>query len=174
MKAAVLYEYNEPLVIEEVELDPPKAGEVQVKTGAAGVCRSDLHFMKGQARTILPAVLGHEASGTVEAIGEGVSSVKPGDRIILSFVPNCGRCQYCTTGRPNLCDLHASTAGTLFDGTMRLHKGDQRISHFGKVACFAEHMVVPRRAAYPCPTMFPWRCAALSGAALPLEWAPPY
>ncbi len=166
MKAAVLYEYNEPLVIEEVELDPPKAGEVQVKTGAAGVCRSDLHFMKGQARTILPAVLGHEASGTVEAIGEGVTSVKPGDRIILSFVPNCGRCQYCATGRPNLCDLHASTAGTLFDGTMRLHKGDQRISHFGKVACFAEHMVVPEAGCIPVSDDVPMEVCCLIGCSV--------
>ena len=166
MKAAVLYEYNTPLVIEELELDGPKAGEVLVKTGAAGVCRSDLHFMKGQARTILPAVLGHEASGIVQEIGEGVTTVAPGDHIILSFVPNCGRCQYCTTGRPNLCDLHASTGGTLFDGTMRLHKGDQRISHFGKVACFAEQMVVPEAGCIPVADDVPMEVAALIGCSV--------
>ena len=166
MKAAVLYDYNTPLVIEDLELDSPKQGEVLVNTGAAGICRSDLHFMKGQARTILPVVLGHEASGIVQAVGEGVATVKPGDHIILSFVPNCGRCGYCTTGRPNLCDLHASTAGTLFDGTMRLHKGDQRISHFGKVACFAEQMVVPEAGCIPVSDDVPMEVAALIGCSV--------
>ncbi len=73
MKAAVLYEYGQPLAIEEVELDPPKANEVRVKIGAAGICRSDLHFMKGEARINLPAVLGHEGAGTVLEVGEGVT-----------------------------------------------------------------------------------------------------
>ena len=163
MKAAVLYEYNTPLVIEEVELDEPKVGEVLVRTGAAGICRSDYHFMKGEARTVLPTVLGHEGSGIVEQVGEGVTAVKPGEHVILSFVPNCGRCHFCTTGRPNLCDLHASTPGTLFDGTTRLHKGDQRITHFGKVACFAPHTVVPETGCIPVPKAVPLDVAALIG-----------
>ena len=163
MKAAVLYDYNTPLVIEDLELDAPKAGEVRLKTGAAGICRSDLHFMKGEARTVLPSVLGHEGSGVVEQVGEGVTTFKPGDHVILSFVPNCGRCEFCTTGRPNLCDLHASTPGTLFDGTTRLHKGDQRITHFGKVACFAENMVVPESGCIPVPKEVPFEVAGLIG-----------
>ena len=163
MKAAVLYEYNTPLVIEEVELDGPKAGEVLVKTANAGVCRSDLHFMKGEARTILPVVLGHEGSGVVEQVGEGVTKFKPGDHVILSFVPNCGRCRFCNTGRPNLCDLHDATPGTMFDGTTRLHNGDQRITHFGKVACFAERAVVPETGCIPVPNTVPMDVAALIG-----------
>lgn len=163
MKAAVLYEYNTPLVIEEVELDGPKAGEVLIKTGAAGICRSDYHFMKGEAKTILPVVLGHEGAGVVEQVGEGVSTVKQGDHVILSFVPNCGRCYFCTTGRPNLCDLHASTPGTLFDGTTRLSKGDQSISHFGKVACFAERTVVPETGCILVADTVPLDGAALIG-----------
>lgn len=163
MKAAVMYEYNTPLVVEEVELDGPKAGEVLVKTGAAGVCRSDYHFMVGEARHPLPTVLGHEASGIVEQVGDGVTRMQPGDHVILSFVPNCGRCYFCTNGRPNLCQLHASTPGTMFDGTTRLHKGDQRITHFGKVACFAERMVVPESGCIPVPKAVPLDVAALIG-----------
>ena len=163
MKAAVLYEYNTPLVVEELDLDGPKAGEVLIKTGAAGICRSDHHFMTGHAKTILPTVLGHEGSGIVEEVGEGVTTVKPGDHVILSFVPNCGRCHFCNTGRPNLCDLHASTPGTMFDGTIRLHKGDQRITHFGKVACFAERSVVPESGCIPVPKSVPLDVAALIG-----------
>ena len=81
MKAAVLYGVNQPYSLETVELDPPKRGEVLVKVGAAGICRSDLHFQKGDAAIDMPAVLGHEGSGTVEGVGEGVTLVKPGDRV---------------------------------------------------------------------------------------------
>ena len=166
MQAAVMYEYNTPLVVEDVELDPPKRGEVLVKTGAAGICRSDYHFMKGEAHTGMPVVLGHEGSGTVEQVGEGVTRVRPGDRVILSFVPNCGLCHFCTTGRPNLCDHHAATSGTLFDGTTRLHKGDQRIVHFGKVACFAERTVVPETGCILAPPSVPMEVAALIGCSV--------
>jgi NDMA-dependent alcohol dehydrogenase len=163
MKAAVLYDYNTPLVIEEVDLDPPKPGEVLVKTGAAGICRSDYHFMKGEATTLLPVVLGHEGAGVVQAVGEGVTRVKPGDHVILSFVPNCGLCFFCTTGRANLCEKHAATSGTLFDGTTRIHKGGQDISPFGKVACFAESTVVPETGCIPAPQALPLDRAALIG-----------
>ena len=163
MKAAVLYEYNTPLAVEEVELDEPKAGEVHVKIAAAGICRSDYHFMKGEAHITLPAVLGHEGSGIVQRVGEGVTSVKSGDHVILSFVPNCGRCRFCTTGRPNLCDRHAATGPNMYDGTTRLHKGDQRIAHMGKVACFAEEAVVPESGCIPVDNDFPMDCAALIG-----------
>src|SRR5947208_2131435 len=98
--AAVLYDVNKPYSVETVELDPPKRGEVLIRVGAAGVCRSDLHFQKGEATIALPAVLGHEGAGTVQAVGEGVSMVKPGDRVILSFVPNCGHCHSCESGWP--------------------------------------------------------------------------
>src|SRR5712692_964957 len=119
--AAVLYDVNKPYSIETVELDPPKPGEVLIRVGAAGVCRSDLHFQRGDAAIAMPAVLGHEGSGTVEAVGDGVTMVKVGDRVILSFVPNCGHCRSCESGRPHLCDSHARTGGKLFDNTSRLH-----------------------------------------------------
>ena len=163
MKAAVLWEVGQPLSVEEVELDPPKAGEVHVKVGAAGICRSDLHVMHGAAAARLPVVLGHEGAGTVIDVGEGVTSVKPGDRIILSFVPNCGRCFFCLSGRANLCDAHAATGAFLYDGTTRLHKGDQRIRHMGKVACFAQETVVPETGCIPVGDDVPLPVAAFIG-----------
>src|SRR3954451_10080712 len=138
IKAAVLHETKQRYSLETVELDPPKRGEVLVKIGAAGVCRSDLHFQRGDAAIALPAVLGHEGSGTVEAVGDAVSMVQPGDRVILSFVPNCGHCYQCDMGRPTLRDEHARSSGRLFDNTTRLHTlGGQDMAHMGKVACFA-------------------------------------
>ena len=150
--AAVLYDVNKPYAVEPVELDPPRRGEVLVKIQAAGVCRSDLHFQRGEATIALPAVLGHEGAGTVERVGEGVSMVRPGDRVILSFVPNCGHCHSCESGRPHLCDEHARTTGRLFDDTSRLHTlAGQDCAHMGKVACFAEYAVVPEMGCVPAP-----------------------
>lgn len=165
--AAVLYDYNKPYSIETVELDPPKRGEVLVKVGAAGICRSDLHFQKGESVIAMPAVLGHEGSGTVEAIGEGVTMVKPGDRVILSFVPNCGHCHSCETGRPHLCDSHARTSGKLFDNTSRLHTlSGQDMAHMGKVACFAEYTVVPDVGCIPAPQALDFPQMALIGCSV--------
>src|SRR5262245_33673766 len=166
--AAVLYDVNKPYSIETVELDPPKRGEVLVKIGAAGVCRSDLHFQSGEATIALPAVLGHEGSGTVEAIGEGVTMVKPGDRVILSFAPNCGHCHSCESGRPHLCDEHGRTTGKLFDGTSRLHTlAGQDLTHMGKVACFAEYSVVPEVGCIPAPAGLDFAQMALIGCSVP-------
>jgi Zn-dependent alcohol dehydrogenase len=165
--AAVLHDVNKPYSIETVELDPPRRGEVLVKVGAAGVCRSDLHFQKGEATIALPAVLGHEGSGTVVAIGEGVTLVKPGDRVILSFVPNCGHCPSCETGRPYLCDEHARTTGKLFDNTSRLHTlAGQDLTHMGKVACFADHAVVPEAGCIPAPAGLDFPQMALIGCSV--------
>ena len=165
--AAVLYDVNKPYAIEAVELDPPKRGEVLIKVGAAGVCRSDLHFQKGEATIALPAVLGHEGSGTVQSVGEGVTMVKPGDRVILSFVPNCGHCYSCESGRPHLCDEHARTTGKLYDNTSRLHTlAGQDCAHMGKVACFAEYAVVPEMGCIPAPAALDFAQLALIGCSV--------
>ena len=163
VKAAVLYEANTPLVIEEVDLDPPKAGEVKIKVGAAGVCRSDLHFMHGDAKCPLPVVLGHEAAGTVEEVGEGVTSVAPGDRVVIAFVSTCGRCENCVIGRPNLCLTRGKFVMSQFDGTSRLHKGDMKIAQFDQMSCFASHTVVPESACIPAPDSLPLEIAAFIG-----------
>ncbi len=167
MKAAVLYECGQPLVIEDIELDDPQQGEVLVKIGSAGICRSDRHFMHGDARIALPAVLGHEGAATVEKVGPGVTLTKPGDQVILSFVPACGRCKSCLEGHSNLCDVHAATGPFMLDGTTRLHKGDQRIHHMGKVACFAEYAVVPETGCIPVSTALPMDKAAMIGCCVP-------
>ncbi|MFQ6029063.1 MAG: alcohol dehydrogenase catalytic domain-containing protein [Dehalococcoidia bacterium] len=167
MKAAVLYEYGQPLAIEEVDLEDPKEGEVLVKIGAAGICRSDRHFMHGDAQIALPAVLGHEGAGTVEKVGPGVTLTRPGDQVILSFVPACGRCKSCLEGHSNLCDLHMSTGPFMLDRTTRLSKNGQAIHHMGKVACFAEYAVVPETGCVPLSTPLPMDKAAMIGCCVP-------
>lgn len=166
MKAAVLYEYGKPLSIQEVELDAPNDYEVHIKVGAAGICRSDLHFMRGTGHIDLPAVLGHEGSGTVINVGKGVTKVKPGDRVIMSFVSSCGRCSFCLTGRSNICDLHGATGPYMFDRTTRLHQGKQRIAHMGKVACFAEEIIIPEVGCVPIDDVIPFPQAALIGCSV--------
>src|SRR3989442_12015270 len=102
-KAAVLYEAGTPLRLEEVEVLPPQRGEVQVRMYAGGVCHSDLHVMKGDLVMPMPIILGHEGSGIVEGVGEGVTSVQPGDHVIPIWRVSCGTCEYCTGGRPAPC-----------------------------------------------------------------------
>ncbi len=97
-KAAVLYEFGADMAIEEIELDEPKDKEVLLRIAAAGVCRSDLHVARGPSGVVLPTVLGHEGSAVVERVGPGVSRVKPGDRVVLSWAPACGHCFYCQEG----------------------------------------------------------------------------
>ena len=167
MKAAVLYETKQPLALEDVELDDPKEGEVLVKIGAAGICRSDRHFMHGDAPIALPVVLGHEGAGTVEKVGPGVTSVRPGQQVILSFVPACGRCHSCLEGNSQVCDTHMATGPNMLDGTCRLHKGDQYIHHMGKVACFAEYAVVPEMGCVAVESPIPMDKAALIGCCVP-------
>ncbi len=167
MKAAVLYEAGQPLVIEDVELEDPKAEEVMVKIGAAGICRSDRHFMHGDAKIPLPVVLGHEGAGTVEKVRPGVTSLTPGQQVILSFVPACGRCKSCREGNANLCDTHMATGAFMYDGTCRLHKGGQDIHHMGKVACFAEYAVLPETGCVPMSATIPMDIAAMIGCCVP-------
>ena len=163
MKAAVLYETNRELEIRELEQEPPKAGEVRVKVGAAGVCASDRHVMKGTSLLPLPVVLGHEAAGTVEEVGEGVLRVKPGDRCILSFVSNCGHCRTCRVGLPNICETNLETGPSQYDGTTRLHDGDTGVYQMGKLGAFAESMVIPQQACQPVPDEVPFPVGALIG-----------
>jgi S-(hydroxymethyl)glutathione dehydrogenase/alcohol dehydrogenase len=105
MKAAVLYEYGKPLVVEEVDIDPPKKGEVKIRLAATAICHSDIHVIKGELPGgKMPIVPGHESSGYVEELGEGVTSVKKGDPVVVSLLVSCGHCYYCTSGLPSLCE----------------------------------------------------------------------
>lgn len=143
MKAAVLYEKHQPLKVEELALDPPRRGEALVNLAASGVCHSDLHYIKGDREHPMPVVLGHEGAGTVEEVGPDVTYAKPGDHVVLSFVPTCGRCSYCVNGRYNLCEARYRLRGNLLDGTKRLHKGRQEICHFNGLSTYGEYAVVP-------------------------------
>jgi NDMA-dependent alcohol dehydrogenase len=146
VKAAVMYSAKQPLVVEQVELDPPKAHEVLVKLVATGVCHSDVHVFTGDLPIPGPIVLGHEGAGFVQEVGPGVTRVKAGDKVVLSFLPSCGQCRWCNEGRPNLCDLGAQlTAGVMLDQTPRLHsvKDKSPIRNWLFVSTWAEYTVVP-------------------------------
>src|SRR5688500_8451226 len=104
MRAAVLESVPGALVLDEVDIDKPGPREVLVRTAAAGVCHSDLHFMEGSYPCPVPAVLGHEAAGVVEAVGDQVEGIVPGDHVITCLSVFCGSCEQCLTGRPSLCD----------------------------------------------------------------------
>jgi len=165
-RAALLREVGQPLVIEEVDLEEPRAGEVLVRIVAAGVCHSDLHYMKGDWPIPKPAVLGHEGAGIVERVGPGVTRVEPGDHCVLIFRPNCGHCYYCTIGRPALCTGRSSPAGTMYDGTTRLSLHGEPVYHLARVACFAEHAILPEEQLLPIPKEIPLDRAALVGCAV--------
>jgi len=149
MKAAVLYELGKPIKVEEVTLDEPQANEVLVKVAATGVCHTDLHFIKGDMPQPLPVVLGHEGAGVVEKVGPGVTTLKPGDHVIMMVAYSCGKCRYCIEGQPAMCQewLGYHMIGTLPSGTKRLHKGDQELSHFFSQSSFAEYAVVHEKTA---------------------------
>src|SRR5262249_1327485 len=128
MRAAVLYEPNTPLQIVDLEQQGPQAGEARVRVKAAGVCHSDWHIMNGDWQLPLPMVLGHEAAGIVEEVALGVKHVKPGDHVIFSFRPQCGRCLYCSLGRSILCDGHKSVRWAMLDGSHRLRDKTQNVN----------------------------------------------
>ena len=144
MKAAVLYKANTPLEVVDLVQEGPRAGEARVKVKAAGICHSDWHIMNGDWTPPLPMVLGHEAAGIVEEVGAGVTTVKPGDHVIFSFRPHCGRCLYCSIGRSILCDGHTSPRWGMLDGTYRLKRGGQDIFQMARIGTFSEK--VPMRA----------------------------
>lgn len=167
MKAAVMRAGEQKLLVEDLEQASPKAGEVLVRTGAAGICASDIHIIHGTALVPLPCVLGHEGAGTVEAVGPGVTSVKPGDRCVLSFISNCGHCRQCRSGTPQLCETNAATGAAQFDGTTRLtdaNGGD--VFQMAKLGVFSEYQVVPEQACYPMPDGVSMEVAALIGCSV--------
>lgn len=147
-KAAVLWEPRKPFSIEDIEVAPPKAHEVRIKMVATGVCRSDDHVVSGSLATPLPAVLGHEGAGIVESVGEGVTSVKPGDKVIPLFTPQCGKCRICKHPEYNFCmknDL-MQPRGTLLDGTSRFTCRGKAIHNFISTSTFSQYTVVDEMA----------------------------
>ena len=173
MKAAILrttsaqrpFSVSKPLSIEEVELDPPKRGEVLIKVKAVGLCHSDLVAITGERAKPMPIVIGHEAAGIVEEIGQDVQGFAVGDHVVPSYVASCGRCEMCSVGRPALCEpaTIANANAVLKDGTTRLRQGSTRIHHHSGVAGFAEYSVIPEEALVKIDKCVPFEHAALFG-----------
>jgi alcohol dehydrogenase len=168
MGAPAPYAKSRPLTIREVELDSPGAGEVLVQIKAAGLCHSDLSVINGDRPRGMPMALGHEASGIVREIGPGVTSVVPGDHVVLVFVPSCGHCVPCATGRPALCEPGAAAngAGTLLSGERRIHENGRAINHHLGVSAFAEAAVVSERSLVKIDKALAFDEAALFGCAV--------
>lgn len=170
-RAALYRSADRPLEVHDVELDGPGAGEVVVRMAAIGICGSDLHILKGEWPTPVPIVVGHEGAGVVEAVGEGVDSLAPGDPVVLSWAAGCGRCPACGRGRPALCVplRRAWSNGTLLDGTSRISLGGEQVFRSLTVGALAEHVLVPAAAALRLPASVSATeasvlgCAALTG-----------
>jgi S-(hydroxymethyl)glutathione dehydrogenase / alcohol dehydrogenase len=146
MRAAVLEEFGQPLVVQELDLAEPKAGEVLVRLVACGVCHTDMYTASGvDPSGYAPAVLGHEGAGVVEAVGEGVSSLAVGDHVVTLFSPQCGECVHCVSPKTNICLAIRDQQGQgyLPDGTTRLSRGGEPIRHFMGTSTFAEYTVMP-------------------------------
>jgi S-(hydroxymethyl)glutathione dehydrogenase / alcohol dehydrogenase len=169
VRVAVFGGPGQPVRVTEVELAPPGPGEAEVAIAAAGVCHSDLHIVLGEWPHPVPVVLGHEGSGVVTAVGAGVTSLSPGDHVVLSWVPACGQCRYCRRGRPAQCQVSAevvSPGGVLPDGTSRLRAGGEPAYHYLGVSSFAERAVVAESGAIRVRQDAPLELAALVGCAV--------
>jgi S-(hydroxymethyl)glutathione dehydrogenase / alcohol dehydrogenase len=166
-RAAVLEDVGSALVVQDVELAPPGSGEVRVRIEASGVCHSDWNAVSGSAPSPLPAVLGHEGAGVVEEIGADVTTVAVGDRVVLSWLPHCGRCRRCLEGRLSLCEVAVrDMAGTLPGGGTRLSRGGRPINHYSYLSTFARDAVVSARSCIILPPGADLEVAALVGCAV--------
>ena len=174
MKAVVFRDPQTRVSVAEVELAAPKAGEVRVKIAAAGVCHSDLHVKRGEWDAPAPMVMGHEGSGVVVELGEGVTSLAVGDHVVLSWVPPCGECRYCLQGHEARCQKVANVInakGSLFDGTSRLsltdeQGGSESLHHYLGVSSYAEEVVVPASGAIKVRDDAPLDVIAVVGCAV--------
>jgi len=183
-RAAVLWDIGQEWQIEEIDLDPPKAGEVLVQMKAAGLCHSDEHLTTGDLvfppevlatmgmESMFPLIGGHEGAGVVLEVGEGVTSVQPGDHVSASFIPSCGRCRYCSTGRQNLCDLGAGTfqIGMITDGTVRHHVRGQDLLVGAKLGTFSEHTVVAEASVIKVEPDLPLTAVCLVSCGVATGW----
>ncbi|MEV0339188.1 Zn-dependent alcohol dehydrogenase [Nocardia sp. NPDC050713] len=166
---AVVLDDDGKITLRDVDLAPPGPGEVQVRIVAAGVCHSDLHVTAGAWQVPQPVVLGHEGSGIVTAVGDGVDDLEIGDHVVLSWVPGCGHCRTCRAGRPAQCALVATIVapgGVLYDGTTRLSDATGPIHHYLGVSSFAEEVVVPASGAIKIRDDAPLDDVAIIGCAI--------
>ena len=162
------YAASRPVDVTELELADPGPGELLVRVGAAGLCHSDLSVIDGSRVRELPIALGHEAAGEIVALGEGTTGLQPGDHVVLTFVPPCGDCAPCRSGRPSLCEpaAVAGVAGTLLSGERRVTTNGRALHHHSGISAFAEHVVVDARSAVRVDPDLPWDVAAVFGCAV--------
>jgi S-(hydroxymethyl)glutathione dehydrogenase / alcohol dehydrogenase len=151
MKAAVCYEFGKPLVVEEVDLDPPKGREVRVRIGATAICHSDIHILRGELGMGVPVVAGHESAGYIEEVGESVTSLKRGDTVVVSLLKSCGQCLYCRTGRSWMCQFPWPH---IREGRIHNKKGDVLQAMTG-VGSFAEYVIVDQSQCVMVPSELP-------------------
>jgi NDMA-dependent alcohol dehydrogenase len=183
-RAAVVHDVGEDWKIEEIEVDPPKAGELIVDWKVAGMCHSDEHVLTGDLvppvelwadlgiESFFPMIGGHEGAGVVAEVGPGVTSVQPGDHVSASFIPSCGHCRYCSTGRQNLCDDGAGAfiKGMITDGTSRHHLGDQELMLLAKLGTFAERTCVAESQVIKVDADLPMEAVALVSCGVATGW----
>jgi NDMA-dependent alcohol dehydrogenase len=183
-RAAVCRGIGQDWVVEDIDLDPPKAGEVLVKVKAAGMCHSDDHILTGDASIsneaaaemgmpgMFPVIGGHEGAGVVLEVGAGVIGLEPGDHVSCSFIPSCGTCRYCSSGRQNLCDLGAQLfqPGMMTDGTCRAHSRGEDLNAVCKLGTFAEHMVVTPSSLVKVERHLPFGPVAIVSCAVATGW----
>src|ERR1700747_1372149 len=170
-RAAVLRGVGQNFEITELDLDPPKAGEVLIRYVAAGLCHSDEHLRHGDIVPRFPLVGGHEGAGVIEEVGEGVTRLKPGDHVICSFLPVCGKCRWCSTGKSNLCDLGATLLeGSLPGGAFKFHARGGDVGAMCMLGSFAEHSVISEYSAVKVDDDLPLDKAVLVGCGVPTGW----
>ncbi|OBI08494.1 alcohol dehydrogenase [Mycolicibacter heraklionensis] len=170
--AAVAHAPNQPFEIMELDLQGPGPGEVLIKFVAAGLCHSDLHLADGDWPSRFPIVGGHEGSGIIEDVGPGVTKVQPGDHVVCCFIPSCGSCRYCSTGRQNLCDMGATILeGCMPDGTFRFRAKGTDYGGFCMLGTFAERATVSQHSVVKIDDWLPLETAVLVGCGVPTGWA---
>ncbi|CAN5607022.1 NDMA-dependent alcohol dehydrogenase [soil metagenome] len=169
--AAVLWGYNEDWSIEEIDLDPPRDGEVLVSFEATGLCHSDEHVRTGDLPAPLPMVGGHEGAGVVQEIGPGVRDLKPGDHVVASFLPACGRCRWCARGQQNLCDQGATImTGMQIDGTYRRRARGTEVGVMAGLGTFAPLSTVSETSLVKIDDDLPLSRACLLGCGVTTGW----
>jgi S-(hydroxymethyl)glutathione dehydrogenase/alcohol dehydrogenase len=167
-RTAILYAPGESIRVEEIELDPPREHEVQVRIVAAGICHSDYHIVSGELPSYLPLALGHEGAGIVEEVGPNVTNCKPGDHVVLTFIPSCGVCRYCTSGHTNLCNMGANILmGPQLDGTFRMHSETADVGQMCVISTFSERTIVPDASIVKIEDYYPLNKAVLVGCGVP-------
>lgn len=169
--AAVLWEYGQDWSVEEIDLDPPQDGEVLVSFEATGLCHSDEHVRTGDLPAPLPIVGGHEGAGVVQEVGPGVRDLEPGDHVVASFLPACGRCRWCARGQQNLCDQGAMTmTGMQLDGTYRRRARDTDVGVMAGLGTFSQLSTVSESSLVKIDNDLPLSRACLLGCGVTTGW----